>query len=285
MPLTPFQIKFVRHVIAATKAPTEKQFKKKFRTALRKFLRTPHFFHVNKGRQMGFTEILLRLIQYFSFSRYAGYNVGIMAGTNGNLAKKDLRRFARLFKSIPLVVSQWIKSNTMKLVNDTTIEAFAASEEAMTGDTKYKCLFLDEAAKWRLVDDTPVFNSVEPIIRAAGGDLFLVSTPKGPVKIFYKIFDAKKTEYDRLKFNIWECEGNLYTTQEIESMLASATSDPNQEYLCEFTIGEDSILGRITDEDRDESLKSWEEELEEEEDDSFDETGEDFESIMEESTQ
>lgn len=173
----------------------------------------------------------------------------------------------------------------MKLINGTVIEAFSASEEAMTGDTKYKCIFLDEAAKWRLVDDTPVFNSVEPIIRSAGGDLFLVSTPKGPIKIFYKIHSAKKTEYDRLEYDIWKCEGNLYTTEEIKSMLSSTTSDPNQEYLTKFTIGEDSILGEITDKDRDVTLLSWEEELdqekEEKEEDSFVEDNNDFSEIHE----
>ena len=267
MPLTPYQIDFVNRIIDATKAPTAKQFKRKFKEILDKFLKKANFFHINKGRQMGFTEIILRLIQFFCFSRYAGYNIGIMAATNGNLAKKDQRRFARLFKNIPQVVTQWIKNNVMKLINGTIIEAFPASEEALTGDTKYKCIFLDEAAKWKLVNDTPVFNSVEPIIRAAGGDLFLVSTPKGPIKMFYKIYSNKESEYQKLEYDIWQCEGNLYTREQIEEMLASATSDPDQEYLCKFTVGEDSILGRITDEDRGENWTTWD--MEDSEDDNF----------------
>lgn len=212
-------------------------------------MRTPLLIHLNKGRQMGFTEIVLRVILHLCFTRYAGANVGIIAATNGSLAKKDLRRLARLFKSIPQVVEQWIKNNTIRLVNGTVIEAFAASEEALTGDTKYKCIFMDEAAKWRIVDDTPVFNSILPIIRTNGADLLLISTPKGPMKMFYKIHE-KPGDFELHEYDIWSTEGNLYTHDEIQTMLDNAQEDPNQEYLCQFTIGKDSIFGPVTDEDR-----------------------------------
>ena len=54
----------------------------------------------------------------------------------------------------------------------------------------------------------------------------------------------------KLKYDIWRTEGNLYTTKDIKDKLATKTEDPNQEYLCQFTIGKDSILGIVTDEDR-----------------------------------
>jgi len=40
-------------------------------------------------------------------------------------------------------------------------------------------------------------------------------------------------------------------------MLKTTKEDPNQEYLGKFTIGEHSILGAITDEDRDDNLTEW----------------------------
>ncbi|GAG07747.1 unnamed protein product [marine sediment metagenome] len=198
---------------------------------------------------MGFTEIVLRIILHLSFSRYAGANVGIIAATNGSLAKKDLRRLARLYKSIPTVVEQWIKSNTIRIVNGTVIEAFAASEEALTGDTKYKCIFMDEAAKWKLVDDTPVFNSILPIVRTNGADFFLVSTPKGPVKMFYKI-EQDPQDFVMFEYTIWETEGNLYTKEEIEKMISSSKEDPEQEYLCKYKAGQDSIFGTVSMDDQ-----------------------------------
>ena len=241
MPLTPYQVDLAIKVIEGRKGFGDEI------AQMRKALK----MHIKKGRQMGFTEIVLRLILHLCFSRYAGANVGIIAATNGSLAKKDLRRLARLFKSIPVVVSQWIKNNTLRLVNDTVIEAFAASEEALTGDTKYKCILMDEAAKWKLVDDTPVFNSILPIVRTNGADLFLVSTTKGPIKMFYKIdTDHDEDDFVFFVYDIYEAEGNLYTKEEIEAMIDSSAEDPDQEYLCKYKTGRDSIFGTVTSEDQ-----------------------------------
>jgi len=247
MPLTPYQVDFATKVING---------RLKFGDAtaqMRKALK----MHIKKGRQMGFTEIVLRLILHLTFSRYAGANIGIMAATNGSLAKKDLRRLALLFKSIPIVVEQWIKSNTLRIVNGTVVEAFAASEEAMTGDTKYKAILVDESAKWRLVDDTPVFNSILPIVRTNGCDLYLVSTTKGPVKMFYKIdMDHDESDWVFFVYDIWKAEGNLYTKAEIDEMIASSAEDPSQEYLCEYSIGKDSIFGNVSAEDQ-QGMSEW----------------------------
>ena len=248
MPLTPYQIEFVKIVIKAVTNPghmTKEEWDRK-----------AHLFHLLKGRQMGFTEIVLRLIQYFCFNRYAGKNVGIIAATNGELAKKDLRRFYRLYANIKFCLKGPLKGRVVEIINNTVVEAFPASEEALTGDTNYACIFMDESAKWKLVDDTPVFNSTLPIVRMNGADFFVISTPKGPIKMFYKIYKDPQ-EFVMMEYDIWYAEGNIYTHDQIVTMLKTTKEDPNQEYLCKFTIGEHSILGAITDEDRDDSLTEW----------------------------
>lgn len=260
MPLTSYQVEFVMAVIKAVTNPghmSEEDWK-----------RLHHAFHVLKGRQMGFTEIVLRIIQYFCFTRYAGKNVGIIAAINGALANKDLRRFYRLFANLPGITLGPPKSHKVELINGTIIEAFPAAEEAMTGDTNYACIFMDESAKWKLVDDTPVFNSVMPIVKSNGADLFLVSTPKGPLKMFYKIYKDPQ-EFIMLVYDIWRAEGTIYTHDQIVEMLKSTKEDPNQEYLCKFTIGQHSILGAITDEDLDDTLTEWGDTGINEEDDNY----------------
>ena len=246
MPLTPYQVEFVE-IILKDKKPKRGQ-------TIEECLRQAHKYHINKGRQMGFTEIVLRLIQYLGFHDYAGYNVGIMAATNGSLALKDLRRFARLYKSIPIVVEQWVKNKTMRFANGMVVEAFPASEEAATGDTAYKAFFMDESAKWKLVDDTPVFNSIEPIIEAAGGDFLLVSTPKGPIKMFHQIHKEPR-DFLKLQYDIWHSEGNLYTRKEIQRKIEMAQGDPAQEYLCKYRFGRDSVLGEVKDSERTDELE------------------------------
>ncbi len=282
MPLTPYQVEFCNYIINDTKfTPTNKEDEEQ----RIEFLRQYHLYHINKGRQMGFTEIVLRLIQYFCFSRYAGSNVGIIAGNTGKLANKDLRRFARLFKTIPSVVEQWIKSTKegtcLKIVNETIIWAFPASEEAITGDTNYGCIFMDESAKWIMVDDQPVFNSIMPIVKSNGADLFLVSTPKKPQKTFYHIY-KEPGDFVKLEYNIWKTEGNLYIRSQIEKMLASTEFDPNQEYLCQFTIGKDSILGVVTEQDREKGFKGFDVDDSMDDDDNFVESEDDDDEIIHE---
>ena len=248
MPLTPYQVDFVNSVIKAVTNPgTMSQLEWK---------RLAHMFHVLKGRQMGFTEIVLRLIQHFCFNRYAGKNIGIIAATNGNLARKDLRRFYKLFKNIQHTIMEPLKGSKLVLWDGTTIEAFPASEEALTGDTKYAAILMDESAKWKLVDDTPVFNSVMPIVRSNGADLFLISTPKGPTKTFYKIWKDPQ-DFVMLRYDIWEAEGNLYTKEQIENMIASSKEDPKQEYLCEFTLTGGSIFGTKAMENTESTVGEW----------------------------
>jgi hypothetical protein len=230
-------------------------------------------FHIVKGRQMGFTEIVLRLLFHFCFTRYPeDSNIGIMAATTGALARKDLRRFASLFKHITSVVEHWVKSTRegvcMRIINGITIWAYSAAEEAVTGDTNYVAFFMDESAKWKLVDDTGVFNSVLPIIRSNGADLFLLSTFKGPQKMFYKIWKDPQ-EFIKFEFTIWRAEGNLYTKPQIENMLATSKEDPDQEYLCKPTIGQDAILGTISDDDRADYSEWTTEDYDPEEDDNY----------------
>jgi len=248
MPPTPYQLEFIEAVFQAVTKPES--------MTQDDWDRLEHMFHILKGRQMGFTEIVLRVIFHFCFSRYTGSKVGIIAAVNGKLANKNLRRFMQLFVHIRSVVPNGIKSSVLSIINGTTIEAFPASEEAITGDTKYACIFMDESAKWKLVDDTPVFNSVMPIIRSNAADLFLVSTFKGPLKMFYKIWTEKSADFVFLEYTIQRAVGNLYTREQVDKMISSSTEDPQQEYMCKASAGRDSIFGTITIDDQ-QGMDEW----------------------------
>ena len=85
MPPTPYQLECLEEIMKAVTKPQDMHQED--------WDRLEHMFHILKGRQMGFTEIILRVIFHFCFSRYAGKKIGIIAGIHGNLAKKNLRRF------------------------------------------------------------------------------------------------------------------------------------------------------------------------------------------------
>ena len=239
-PLTPYQNECFKKINVnryPTEGISEEEWKKR-----------SHKYHVNKGRQMGFTEFFLRIIYYYVCNRYWGRAVGIIAGTNGRLARKNLKRFKRLGRDLKkIIINQ--TTTAVTFANGCVVEAFPATEESMTGDTKYACIMMDEAAKWKNIDDEPVFNSILPIIETNGSDLFLISTPKGPIKMFYKIW-KEPDDYQKLEYNIWAAEGNLYSHDKIQSMIKNFKGDANQEFLCKFSVGEDSIFGFVEDADR-----------------------------------
>ncbi len=226
MPLADFQLEFCSSI---------------FDLARKKSSDLPLLIHLLKGRQMGFTEIVIRLIQYFSFNRYAGKKIGIMTGTNGDLAKKDLRRLYDLYKPIKETLMGPLSKNMIHLKNGTSVEAFASDEEAMTGDTKYACIFLDEAAKWDMKDDTAIFNSIMPIVRTNASDLFLVSTPKGPEKMFWKIWKYDK-QFHKFKYPITRALGSIHTNETLQEILDNSVEDIQQEYFCEFAGAKDRVF-------------------------------------------
>ena len=205
----------------------------------------PQKYIINKSRQLGFTEIILRIIQHEALTgKYQGGKIGIMAGTNADLARKNLRRLYELFHQIPYMVKDtYFRGHMLHLTNGVVIEAFRANEESITGDTNYRAIFLDESAKWRLRDDSPVFNSILPIVETNKADLFLVSTPKGPIKKFHEIWTDNKSDFVKLEYPIHVAEGSLYSKEDIDRILLNSVEDINQEYLCKFTIGRGSVFG------------------------------------------
>ena len=211
--------------------------------------------HVNKSRQIGFTEIVLRAIQFLCFNKYAGGKVMIIAGTREKTSKKIMQRFKQLFDDIP----QYVKSTTdlvTILNNGTTIEALPSSSEAIRGDTKINCVFIDEAAFFNRIDDSIVMDAIRPIIMTNKSDLFMISTPNGPQGFFHRIEHTENNGYYMMKPNIWNAVGVIYTKEEAEEELQRADVDVEQEYLNQYTTGRDSIFGKVTAEDE-EDIEQW----------------------------
>ncbi|MCH9657195.1 terminase family protein [archaeon] len=211
--------------------------------------------HVNKSRQIGFTEIVLRAIQFLCFGKYAGGKIMIIAGTREKTSKKIMQRFKQLFDAIP----EYVKSSSdliTVLTNGTTIEALPSSSEAIRGDTKINCVFIDEAAFFNRIDDSIVMDAVRPIIMTNKSDFFVISTPNGPQGFFHAIEKSSSSDYYMMHPNIWNAVGIIYTKEEAEEELKRTDVDVEQEYLNQYTTGRDSIFGKIMDEDEEE-MKEW----------------------------
>lgn len=200
-----------------------------------------HKFHINKARQIGFTEIILRIMAFESFGRYAGGKIKIIAGTREAMAKKEMHRFQLLFKNI---WDQVVESSTDKLLilkNGTEIEALPSNSEAIRGDTQIKAIFLDEAAHYNLIDDSVVMDAIGPIVDTNKSDLFMISTPNGKRGFFYEI-DINDNDYLKMKYRL-EDAGWLYSQDDIKQMLSRKDIDVEQEYLNQYTSTRQAVFG------------------------------------------
>jgi len=211
-------------------------------------------FHINKSRQMGFTELILRILQYRCFNKYAGKKVIIIAGTREKTTRKIMQRMKKLFKPIPQTVKKNTDLLSIELNNGTVIEGLPANPEAITGDTKIACVFIDEAAKFNLNDDSVVMDAIKPIVETNKSDLFMISTPKGPSGFFYEI-DKNENDFMKFKYNLYEAVGWIYTKEEAEVMLEDPTVDAEQEYLNQYTTGASSFFGKVPDRNLEDDLE------------------------------
>ena len=203
-------------------------------------------FHVNKSRQIGLTEIVLRIIQYKVFHKYAGGRVLIIAGTREKTTKKVMARLRMLFRNIPDVLDGTSSDLLIRLKNGSEIEGLPSNSEAIRGDTKIRCVMIDEAAHFNLVDDSVVMDAVEPIIMTNKSDIFLVSTPRGQRGFFYDI-SITENDYKKLHYDFNNAIGWIYTKEEMEEELKRTDIDVDQEYRCQFTSARNSIFGVISD--------------------------------------
>jgi len=204
-------------------------------------------FHVNKPRQSGFSEIVLRIFQDRGFKKYSTKSCKYVVGTREKTTKKMIRRLKQLYKRIPDVVENNSDSLYLELKDGTSFEGLPANPEAITGDTKIAAIAMDESAKWNRIDDQEVLDAYIPIVRTNHSDLFMFSTPKGP-RGFFNNIEMNSKDYEFFKYDIWATEGNLYSNQDILKMLADPTMDTNQEYLNAYTVGRNSVFGEIDDE-------------------------------------
>ncbi len=201
-----------------------------------------HKFHAVKSRQIGFTELMIRILQYKIFHEYQGKLVVIVAGTREKTTKEIFGRFMGLFHNIPWVIKERKGDLHTVFTNGTVAMGLPANPEAITGLTKVAAIFVDEAAKFNLIDDLAVMNAIKPIVEINHSDLFMISTPKGRSGFFYNIRE-EDNDFEKVEYPIWDGVPEIYSEERAKEMLEDTTLDTEQEYLCKFTTARGSIFG------------------------------------------
>lgn len=124
----------------------------------------------------------------------------------------------------------------MELKNGSRVEARPGSERSSRGPTA-DLVVVDEAAQ---IDDELYF-ALRPMLAVSGGDLMLLSTPKGKRGIFYEAWSNGKG-WERYEVPATECPriSAEFLEEERRSLPERVF---RQEYMCSFEETEDSVFG------------------------------------------
>jgi hypothetical protein len=123
--------------------------------------------------------------------------------------------------------------------NGSRIVGLPGTEGTVRGFSAVSLLLIDEAAR---VDDA-MYKALRPMLAVGGGDLWLMSTPKGRQGFFYETWMFGGDKWDRVSVKATDCEriGAEFLEEERGTM-----SDAwfRQEYLCEFVDRDSGVFDR-----------------------------------------
>ncbi len=128
---------------------------------------------------------------------------------------------------------------SLVLENGSRIVAVPSTEATTRGFSAVNLLIIDEAAY------TPdsLYIALRPMLAVSGGDVWLLSTPRGKRGFFYKTWTKGGAGWYRLRVAAADCPRiqEAFLARERGVM---SESEYKQEYGCEFTTGDNFIFDR-----------------------------------------
>jgi hypothetical protein len=129
--------------------------------------------------------------------------------------------------------------NEMSLLfpNRSRIVGLPGVENTVRGFSAVSLMLIDEAAR---VDDD-LYKAVRPMLAVGGGDLWLMSTPKGQRGFFYEEWTSGGEGWERVSVPGSEC-ARIPAEFLMEERVALGDQSFRQEYCCEFVSNDDAVF-------------------------------------------
>ena len=130
---------------------------------------------------------------------------------------------------------------SLKFPNDSRIVGLPGKEANIRGFGAVSLMIIDEAAR---VPDS-LYKALRPMLAVGGGDLWVMSTPKGRSGFFYDEFEFGGERWERHQVAATECAPRItgeFLEEEVESMGAAWVK---QEYFCEFVSSGGEMFDRV----------------------------------------
>lgn len=204
----------------------------------------------NKSRQLGLSTVAAAYSLWLALFR-RNKNIIILA-TRLETAKLFLEKIKMMFDSLPewLVMPQLVTISVkeMKFSNKSMIKALPCTENAARGEA-VSLLVVDEAA--HIDDFDEIWTGLQPTL-STGGDVILISSPKGVGNQFYKIWqgaiDGKEGEPGsngffpiNLPWTVHPEHDQKWFEQQCKALLDNPRAIA-QELLCSFEASGHSYL-------------------------------------------
>ena len=149
-------------------------------------------------------------------------------------------------------IPQYVKSQTKEeivLSTNTRFMLMPSAPAAARSWTKARAVLVDEACHSDLQIDEAWLSAVLPIVKASGGDMWMISTPNGTSNMMHKIMTSDSDKWIRHTLTIDDCAPGLYTDEEKAEILRTSDEDIEQEYLCKAN-NKPYFISRLIDRQR-----------------------------------
>ena len=107
------------------------------------------------------------------------------------------------------------------------------------GYSAVSLLLIDEAS----MVTKPMYLALRPMLAVSGGDLWLMSTPRGKQGFFYEVWEHGGDEWFRMSVPATECP-RISKAHLEEERRAMGAEWFEQEYMCGFTVNGAAMFGR-----------------------------------------
>ena len=193
---------------------------------------------LNCSRQWGKSTVAAAKAVHRAFTR-KGILV-LVASPSKRQSAEFVRKAAGMQRSLGIQPrGDGDNENSLLLPNGARIVGLPGQEGTVRGFSAVSMLLIDEAAR---VDDA-IYKALRPSLAVGGGDLWLMSTPRGKQGFFWENWELGGPGWHRVSVPATECARIPAAFLEEERGQMGAQWF-RQEYMCEFVDAESGVFSR-----------------------------------------